>query len=150
LAEQLDCRVKQRSVQNAVRYCEKCLAIKPCSSPWRSSLTVASSREVFRMQSDTAKSASPSSLIGRITVLSVRNVLSKWTITARGSTIASAFIITNFSSSSWATRSCTACGSPPPPSASSSASGFTGRRTLLLAHTSTKYFSSSLYRYFSP
>ena len=29
LAEQLDCRVKQRSVQNAVRYCEKCLAIKP-------------------------------------------------------------------------------------------------------------------------
>ena len=31
---------------------------------------------------------------GRITVLSVRNVPSKWTITARGSTIASAFIIT--------------------------------------------------------
>ena len=29
LAEQLSCRVKQRSVQNAVRYCEKCLAIKP-------------------------------------------------------------------------------------------------------------------------
>ena len=29
LAEQLNCRVKQRSVQNAVRYCEKCLAIKP-------------------------------------------------------------------------------------------------------------------------
>jgi len=29
LAEQLGCRVKQRSVQNAVRYCEKCLAIKP-------------------------------------------------------------------------------------------------------------------------
>ena len=26
---QLDCSVKQRSVQNAVRYCEKCLCIKP-------------------------------------------------------------------------------------------------------------------------
>ena len=33
-------------------------------------------------------------LAGRITVLSVRNVPWKWTITARGSTIASAFIIT--------------------------------------------------------
>ena len=37
---------------------------KPCSSPWQSSLTVASSREVFKMQSDTAKSASPSSPTG--------------------------------------------------------------------------------------
>jgi len=29
LASQLGCQVRQRSVQNAVRYCEKCLAIKP-------------------------------------------------------------------------------------------------------------------------
>jgi len=29
LASQLSCSVKQRSVQNAVRYCEKCLCIKP-------------------------------------------------------------------------------------------------------------------------
>merc|ERR1719233_1734446 len=29
LATQLACTVKQRSVQNAVRYCEKCLCIKP-------------------------------------------------------------------------------------------------------------------------
>ena len=28
-AERLGCDVKQRSVQNAVRYCEKCLCIKP-------------------------------------------------------------------------------------------------------------------------
>ena len=35
LAEQLDCRVKQRSVQNAVRYCEKCLAIKPDRSVFK-------------------------------------------------------------------------------------------------------------------
>jgi palmitoyltransferase len=29
LADQLHCQVKQRSVQAAVRYCERCLAIKP-------------------------------------------------------------------------------------------------------------------------
>jgi len=29
LADQLGCQVRQRSVQNAVRYCEKCRAIKP-------------------------------------------------------------------------------------------------------------------------
>lgn len=29
LVDQLNCQVKQRSVQGAIRYCEKCLAIKP-------------------------------------------------------------------------------------------------------------------------
>ena len=29
LGNQIGCQVKQRSVQNAVRYCEKCLSIKP-------------------------------------------------------------------------------------------------------------------------
>lgn len=29
LADKLNCQVKQRSVQGAIRYCEKCLAIKP-------------------------------------------------------------------------------------------------------------------------
>ena len=137
LAEQLDCRVKQRSVQNAVRYCEKCLAIKP-------------DRSVFKIGNPCASWFKT----GLTTVPYVRDVPLKWTTTARGSTIASAFIITkwvmqnpdgeklslknicSFSCSFSDTRYYTASGSQPPLSDSSSASGFTGRRTLWLGHTS--------------
>ena len=168
---------------------------KPCSSLWPSSLTVGSSREVFRMQSDTAKSASPSSLTGMSTVpewqwnipLEVCFITQQlfcrshhcsvcekctlkmdhhcpWVNNCVGfhnykvgywmSRMLSVnhfsdfllflgygilyFAFCSFSCSFLGMRYSTACGSHPHPFASSSASGFTGRRTLWLAHTSKK------------
>ena len=69
----LGCSVKQRSVQNAVRYCEKCLCIKP---------------DRLKQEDDSCLKALISiSLLDLIIVQSVKFVLWKWTITVLGSII---------------------------------------------------------------